>query len=521
MLSHEDFLDVLDRSDVMVLFLGQDLKVVQMNQTVVSNLLILQGQQMMAGDYLGKPLSDLFPDEKACEWLLSTLRGVLDGTHPHLKEEMVMQAGGMKFYLEVQAYLKNFESMGPGLVLTLKDLYFEKKLIKQLQQAEDLFTFKEVLLGASNELNNLMTVISSSSDLIASRSEVSEQLREELGKVGGQIERARKIVANLLMLAKESRQTVGRLNLNSQIHNVFQLRQYEMTVNNLSFELLLNDIPEIAGDPHRVYQLILNILNHCMNSIIASGLAGVIKCYTGVEGESVRLSIFDDGPCFDEAELQRVFEPFFIPVTSERKVGMGLSVCRRIAEEHNGKIFVQNLSPRGVEFTVMFPITDVSDMMLAETQIFSRGFKFLAQRGKAEAKYKSIMVVDDEDGIREVLVELLESLGYKALTCSDGRRAVSTILKERPDAVISDIRMPFVNGKTLFETLRKLNPKLAANMLFITGDVVRSDSADFLRQNNLPHLNKPFTLDELVKALDYLAETEAERMVPTAGGPKR
>ncbi|MDL5055015.1 response regulator [Oscillatoria laete-virens NRMC-F 0139] len=126
--------------------------------------------------------------------------------------------------------------------------------------------------------------------------------------------------------------------------------------------------------------------------------------------------------------------------------------------------------------------------------------------------YKKIMVVDDEEGIRMVLSQLLEALGYEVVLSADGRMALTQVIKEKPDAIISDMRMPHVNGKTLFKAIQKINPKLAANMMFITGDVVRNDSSSFLNEYNLPYLNKPFLLNDLEMALDKLATTADSRM---------
>ncbi|MDZ4815889.1 MAG: ATP-binding protein [Verrucomicrobiota bacterium] len=505
-----EFQAVIDTLEVMVISVDPSLNVSVINKAALEKFLKLDPATIDASSFLGQPLQNIIQDMAMLDRMNGPMQEILQAARSSYREEMSFHNSDQTYYLEIQGFPWVLNGQIIGVNLMISDLFYEKELQGQILQTEELFTFKEVLLGAANELNNLLTIIASYAMLILNREGLEPKMLDEMTKVSEQTHRAKGIVANLLMLAKKHEASIDRVDVNVQIQKVFEMRQYELSVNNLLMEFDLQSIPETAGDQYRVQQLILNLINHCMESIIATNMTGTVKVNTCMEGDLIKFTVSDNGPQFPEEDLPRLFDPFFSSQKSERKISMGLSICRRIVEEHYGKIKVANVYPRGAEFTILLPVQDVSniDSSTPEEMV---ALNAAANKG-SRTRYKKIMVVDDEEGIRIVLSELLEALGYEAIVSGDGRLALSQIIKDKPDAIISDMRMPHVNGKTLYKAVQKMNPKLAANMMFITGDVVRSDSSGFIKENNIPHLNKPFTLSDLETSLDHLASTEADRL---------
>lgn len=501
---------MIDCLEDMIVVIDPSLVINQINKLGYES--IIQGAQE-GGDpasVIGHPLNEVIRDSDFLLKIQDPLSQVLSGAVGNHRCQESFAMGETVGFFQVTIYPSKDGNTLTGAILILSDLFYEKELQEQLLQTEELFTFKEVLLGAANELNNLLTIIASSVTLFQAREGLEDKVREDMTMVGDQTMRAKGIVSNLLTLAKKHESKIGRVDINQIIQKTFEIRQYELTVNNLLIEFDLNEVPLTVGDSYRIQQLVLNLLNHCMESVISSGLTGTIKMGTGMEGDMIKLTVADNGPSFPENDLPQLFNAFYINPECERKVGMALSICRRIVSEHGGEISVSNSFPRGAEFKVLIPVMNPVDYGLsAETpdEMNSSG----AEVG-ARTRYKKIMVVDDEEGIRMVLSQLLEALGYEVVLSADGRMALSQVIKEKPDAVISDMRMPHVNGKTLFKAIQKINPKLAANMMFITGDVVRTDSSGFLNEYNLPYLNKPFMLNDLERALDKLASTAEARM---------
>ncbi|MDX2225547.1 MAG: ATP-binding protein [Verrucomicrobiae bacterium] len=503
---------VIDDLDVMLVILDPALTVLACNQSAVETL-IKGGEANPPQSLVGQALPSIIADEAAFEKLSPLIMELLSGQRPSYSEQLSFQGPQGSNFIKAEGFpLIDRESNSiVGVTLAFTDLFYEKQLEAQLLQTEELFTFKEVLLGAANELNNLLTIIATYTVLMTSRSDMAANLVEELNRISEQTHRAKAIVSNLLTLAKKhDYNKVQRIDLNAIIQKTFEMRQYELTVNNMLMEFDLQELPFTVGDPDRIQQLVLNLINHCMESIIATGLTGTITLKTYVNEEGIHMDVSDNGPQFAEADLSNVFNPFYTH-TGERKIGMGISICRRIVSEHGGEIVVANNYPRGGTFNTRLPVVDPSDVNIDDGAPVNVSAHANRVEG-ARSKYKKIMVVDDEEGIRTVLQQLLEALGYQAIVSGDGRVALSQIIKDQPDAIISDMRMPNVNGKTLFKAIQKINPKLAANMMFITGDVVRTDSSGFLKEYNLPYLNKPFTLEDLEIALDHLATTEAERL---------
>jgi len=507
----EDSQYLLDCLDDMLVIVDSSAVVTQMNRSAYETI---SQDYVEGGDVrqaVGKPLQFTLKDSEFYINIEEPLQQVISGQLENYRNQLAFNSGGTTGFFQITIFPDRDTTGITGAILTFKDLFYEKELQEQLLQTEELFTFKEVLLGAANELNNLLTIIGSSANLIQSRPGIDEKLFSDITMIGDQTLRAKGIVSNLLTLAKKHETKVGRVDLNQIIQKTFEIRQYELTVNNMLMEFDLNEVPLTVGDSYRIQQLILNLMNQSMESIIMSGLTGTIKISSGMEGDMLKLAISDNGPAFPEADLPQIFNAFYVNPACERKVSMGLSICRRIVAEHGGQISVKNVFPRGAEFIILIPVMDPQQYGIVSDTPDETLESGDGTHGAREI-YKKIMVVDDEEGIRMVLSQLLESLGYEVILSADGRMALTQIIKEKPDAIISDMRMPHVNGKTLFKAIQKINPKLAANMMFITGDVVRSDSSSFLNEYNLPYLNKPFMLNDLERALDKLATTADARM---------
>ncbi len=507
----EETQNILDCLDDMIVIVDSSLVVQRMNRLAYETLAVEYREGGSHSEALGKPLQFTLKDNEFFTRIESALQQVIGGQSESYIEQLPFVMGEGTGFFKVTIFPRKNNGEINGAILVFADLFYEKELQEQLLQTEELFTFKEVLLGAANELNNLLTIIASSATLIQNRPGIEERLVADISMVGEQTMRAKGIVANLLTLAKKHDSKVGRIDINQIIQKTFEIRQYELTVNNLLIEFDLNEVPVTVGDSYRIQQLILNLLNQAMESIITSGLTGTIKISTSIEEEMIKLTVADNGPSFPEQDLGQIFNAFYANPEAERKVSMGLSICRRIVSEHGGQIGVVNVFPRGAQFSVYLPIIDPAHHGLHE-ETPDETLKGGAGVEGARSIYKKIMVVDDEEGIRMVLSQLLEALGYEVILSADGRMALTQVIKEKPDAIISDMRMPHVNGKTLFKAIQKINPKLAANMMFITGDVVRNDSSSFLNEYNLPYLNKPFMLNDLEMGLDKLATTADSRM---------
>ncbi|MDL5055014.1 ATP-binding protein [Oscillatoria laete-virens NRMC-F 0139] len=343
----EETQHLLNCLDDMIVVVDPSLTVQQVNRLAYETLAADYQEGTDPAACVGKPLQAFFRDGEFFLRVENALQQVMAGQLESFNEQISFATAESTGFFKLTVFPNVQGGQITGAIMVFNDLFYEKELQEQLLQTEELFTFKEVLLGAANELNNLLTIIASSATLIQNRPGIDEKLVSDITMIGDQTLRAKGIVANLLTLAKKHESKIGRVDINQVVQKTFEIRQYELTVNNLLIEFDLHEVPLTVGDSYRMQQLVLNLMNHSMESIITSGLTGTIKMGTYMEGDMIKLVVSDNGPSFPEQDLPQLFNAFYANPDSERKVGMGLSICRRIVSEHGGQISVKNVFPRG------------------------------------------------------------------------------------------------------------------------------------------------------------------------------
>jgi two-component system NtrC family sensor kinase len=176
--------------------------------------------------------------------------------------------------------------------------------------------------------------------------------------------------------------------------------------------------------------------------------------------------------------------------------GLGLPLCRGIVESHAGTIAVESPPAGGARFRIVLPVGTIPP----EPNVIS------PIPASAEARCKRILVVDDEPAMAELLAELLSDEGHQVDVAENGKAALVRMESTRYDAVISDLRMPVLDGPGLYQEAERRFPELIARFGFITGDNLAQETRDFLARTAAPNLAKPFSIDELQRLVQRIAE---------------
>jgi CheY-like chemotaxis protein len=203
------------------------------------------------------------------------------------------------------------------------------------------------------------------------------------------------------------------------------------------------------------------------------------------------LEIADSGPGIPAAIVPRVFEPFYTTKAAGEGTGLGLSLCRGIVEAHGGTMRLHTEAGLGTLFLIELPITEapVVDAPAAEAPASTPG----AAR---------VLVVDDEVELGAMIADLLTPRGHQVDVVTNGREALDKLAAQTYDVVLSDVRMPGLDGPALYEEARRLHPGQERRFVFITGDTLTSGTADFLARSGVPSLAKPFRLDEVERVVN-------------------
>ena len=177
---------------------------------------------------------------------------------------------------------------------------------------------------------------------------------------------------------------------------------------------------------------------------------------------------------------------------------MGLSVCYGVVEDHGGSISVEQTPDRGAVFVIELPLVAIAPPEEKREEPISRG-----RLGK-------ILLVDDEDMIRQVLTESLRRAGHEVETARNGEVALRMLKQKHYDCVVSDVKMPGMDGPTLHQAIRAIDPAAADTFIFISGDTVSPETSSYLEAVDNPTLAKPFEIDALEKALQEMLAAVAE-----------
>ena len=194
--------------------------------------------------------------------------------------------------------------------------------------------------------------------------------------------------------------------------------------------------------------------------------------------------------CRTPAPGSRLFEPFFTTKPPGQGTGLGLSLCQGIVENHGGRIQAESEEGKGALFRVELPLDLRRDTGHDGTSA-----------GQAREKGGKILVVDDEVHVATVLAEMLAVDGHRIDVAPNGALALDRLREGTYDLVLSDIRMPELDGLGLYQEVRRLHPEMARRFVFLTGDRLSSETGRFLATAGAPSLGKPFHLDEVLSVV--------------------
>jgi CheY-like chemotaxis protein/anti-sigma regulatory factor (Ser/Thr protein kinase) len=266
------------------------------------------------------------------------------------------------------------------------------------------------------------------------------------------------------------------------VTKTLELLAYQLRVGNIEVEsALAPDLPQIAGDPHQLQQVILNLVNNAIQAMASRGQGRLrVASALSADRSAIRLTVTDDGAGILPEHLPHVLEPFFTTKPQGEGTGLGLAIAQGIVTEHGGTISVESEPGRGTTFTVTLPATAPP------------AGKPAAPPAKAFAKGLRVLVVDDEAGLREMMAEALAGQGARVGTAPGGREALEVLARFPADVLVLDVRMPDVSGPDLWAQINQTNPALARRTVFCTGDVIGAETRDLIAATGCPSVSKPF-----------------------------
>lgn len=380
-----------------------------------------------------------------------------------------------------------------GFMVVARDLRQQKLLEEQVRQSERLSAIGQLAAGVAHELNNALTPILAYSELLSQECQGIERDRADL--VLKAALRAKHITDGLLRFFRGAPSKRAVLDPNRIIKEAMDIVQYRLETENIQVEINLEkELPMILADAQQIQQVIINILNNAMDSLKNHPMPR-IRMRTYKNGSGVNMAMENNGPEIPEAIRQRLFDPFFTTKEVGKGTGLGLSVSYGIIKEHGGQIQVES-SPERTAFILWFPEAQNMPMPKESQQAVSSQLPPHGLR---------ILVVDDETAMLELLEAVFKNSGSWLDVANNGQDAVRFMTSGRYDVILSDICMPGLGGKEIYEWMSQNRPDLLPRTAFFTGDAISQDTQTFLKRANRPHLLKPFRIAELLRLVRELA----------------
>jgi len=405
-----------------------------------------------------------------------------------------------------------------AIQISLRDLSERTRLEQRMRQTEKLSALGQLISGVAHELNNPLAIVMGRAQLMMARDNVDPKIKTDLALMNHESERASKIVQRLLAFARPQPPEKNHLQLNELIEQVAEL--LEVDTRNQRIQLVLEldrALPKTMADAHQIEQVLMNLAQNAKQAMLEDkkARARVLRIRTEIKHGAIRISVIDNGPGIPPQNLGKIFDPFFTTKPTGVGTGLGLSICFSILKEHGGNLFVQSEVGRGAAFTMELPIVapEIKPATAPAAASASEPVPVPDQKSHApsasqsalvkgnghdpHAKKPRILLVDDEPAIAGVLSELLSGNDYDVQSATNGQEALDLLNSGAFDLIISDLKMPGMDGRELYKKVQQQHPRLLRRIIFLTGDTVSKDTRQFLDDLKTPWLCKPFNISEV------------------------
>ncbi|PYN37810.1 MAG: hypothetical protein DMD98_04850 [Candidatus Rokuibacteriota bacterium] len=367
---------------------------------------------------------------------------------------------------------------------------------EQLLQTEKLATMGELLAGVAHELNNPLTVVIGQTHLLRGGStSLSPAARGE--KIHAAADRCVRIVRNFLAIARRHTPERGEVHLNDVVRAALELLAYELRTGNVEVVFdRAESLPTLWADGHQLHQVLVNLIVNAQHAMRRAPGARRLTLGTRHDRERghIRLEVGDTGPGIPREIQARIFEPFFTTKPSGEGTGLGLSLCQSIIKEHGGTLTVESEPGRGATFRIELPVVAPP----------AAATKAAPEETLPAPTSRAILVVDDEAEIAALLAEMLEGAGHRVEIAADGAVALEMLERRGYDLILTDTKMPVLDGVEFYRALERRFPQLCRRLIFVTGDVLDQEKRRFLEETGAPCLPKPFDLNEVGRVVQRM-----------------
>ncbi len=381
-----------------------------------------------------------------------------------------------------------------------RDITQEVELRQQLLQAQKMESLGTLAGGIAHDFNNLLTVIGGYTELLLMDKQEDDPSLDDLHKIAIAARRGAELVKNLLAFGKKVEPRLRPVDLN---HEVEQIRKLLVRTIPKMIEIelsLAKDLARIKADPVQIGQVLINLALNSQDAMADGGKLRIEtrnvyldETYCGTHllaepGSYVLLTLSDTGHGMDKATLEHIFEPFYTTKEVGKGTGLGLAVAYGIVQQHEGLIQCHSEPGAGTVFEIYLPALDDRSKSAEETPP-----QLTPTKGS-----ETILLVEDEESVRDLGVRILCRGGYTVMTAGNGREGseIYEKLRDKIALVILDLIMPEMSGKQCLEQILRIDPQ--AKVVIASGAGGLGTMEEALAAGARGFIRKPFRIDEML-----------------------
>ena len=332
-----------------------------------------------------------------------------------------------------------------------------------------------------------------------------EDVLEDVQVIERQATRAGEVTDRMLVFARRKEGLRDSYEINDLVREVLRGRRYEIETRGIVLQHNYgDDLPNVWVDPAQIERVLLNLIVNAERALYeVSENDRMLMVTTRATDGGIAVDIADTGPGIPEDVLPRIFDPFFTTREVGQGTGLGLSMSHSIVQSHGGELTVKTKQDAGATFTLDLPRAP-DDLDAAEKTLGGTRPVRSVEDLDAAAQRRSlrVLVVDDEDELRQLARRVLEAKGHEVDEAETGRVALKLVTQNDYDSIVLDLRMPDLSGEGFFEWVRKNRPELAPRVTIISGDLANPQTVETLERIGQPYLLKPFKIEDLLRQIE-------------------
>lgn len=462
-------------------------------------------------DWIGKSFTDLIHTDDLATVQYSFKQG-LNGVCMPVYEIRIKFANGEYHAGELTASPIEEDGVIKGIMGIARDVTERKELEGRMQQMQKMEEIGTLAGGIAHDFNNILGIILGHVTMLEKFKSVPANFSASIDTITKAVHRGAGVVRQILTFARKADISISPVDVNQEIRNLGKMlnetfpRMIEITSE------LEPDLPPIGADLNQLHQALLNLCVNARDAILDHTASGTIKLRTkkvdrsyvkkyfsdAPNNDYVKISVSDTGAGMTEQIKRRVFEPFFTTKPEGKGTGLGLAVVFGVVRSLHGYVDVESQVGKGSTFHIYLPLLSESAMALEEEK---------TKATNVQDGTETILIVEDEEMLSELLLMALSSKGYKIIIAENGVDGIEMFKAHQKEIalVISDIGLPKLDGWRAFQEMKKINPNVKT--ILASGFIEAGQRTEMLNSGVKEFVQKPYLLNEvLVKIRKILDE---------------